>query len=88
MISTCEIVKLQAQSLMITKFPQVVVGPHPAPTPVTRVFLIVTLFALTLIVPDTSRPSMTALSAETVMLPEGLKVFPAGTPTFPNAGSG
>ena len=80
--STFEIVTVQAQPTRIAKFPQVAVGPHPVPAAVTRVFLIVTFRALTLIVPDTSRPLITAPSVLTLMLPEGLRVVPAGTPTF------
>jgi hypothetical protein len=54
----------------------------------TRVFLIVTLFAWTLIPPLTSSPSMTAPGVVTVMLPLGVRLVPCGTPTLWKAGSG
>ena len=72
---------MQAQPTRIAKLPQVL-GPQPAPVTVTRVFLIVTFRALTLIVPATSRPSITVPSVVTEMLPDGVRAVPAGTPTF------
>ena len=60
----------------------------PPDTAVSLLFWIVTLFAKIVTVPLMFRPSMTAPAWVTVIEPESVSLFPAGTPTFPEAGSG
>jgi hypothetical protein len=52
------------------------------------VFSTVTFDAWMVICPVTSTASMTVPGVLTVMLPDGVSVVPAGTPTLPDAGSG
>ena len=60
----------------------------PPDTAVILLFWIMTLFAKMVTVPLMFRPSMTAPAWVTVIKPESVSPFPAGTPTFPEAGSG
>ena len=86
-ISTWEMVTVYGPVTLMTELPQVL-APQLPETFVIRLFLIVTLLAETVISPVTSLPSMTVPAVVTLMLPDGVSVVPAGTPTLPAAGSG
>ena len=65
----------------MSELPQV--DPEHPLVAVTFVLRIVTLLALTVIEPETLRPSITVPGVLTSIEPELVSVVPAGTPTLP-----